>query len=75
MNNKIIILSLLLLIVISCQAKSRSELQKQLGNANGALHKHKARADNCEKNFNNHKNNANNQFIIIDDDREYIALD
>jgi hypothetical protein len=75
MNNKIIILSLLLLIVISCQAKSRSELQKQLGNANSALHKHKGRADNCEKNFNNHKNNANNQFIIIDDDREYIALD
>jgi hypothetical protein len=75
MNNKIITLSLLLLIVISCQAKSRSELQNQLGNAKSALHKHKSRADNCEKNFNNHKNNANNQFIIIDDDREYIALD
>jgi len=75
MNNYIKILSLLLLIVIGCQAKSRSELQKQLGNANSALHKQKNRADNCEKNFNNHKNNVNNQFIIIDDDREYVALD
>jgi hypothetical protein len=75
MNNKIIISSLLLLLVISCQARSKLELQKQLGNANGALREHKARADNCEKNFNKHKNNANNKFIIIDDDREYIALD
>ncbi len=38
MNNYIIILSLFLLIVIGSQAKSRSELQKQLGNANSALH-------------------------------------
>lgn len=75
MNNKIIISSLLLLLVISCQAQSRSSLKNQLGNANGALDKQKARAENCEKNFNNHKINANNQFIIIDDDREYIALD
>jgi hypothetical protein len=75
MNNYLIILSLLLLIAISCQAESRSELRKRIGNANSAAHKHKNRADNCEKNFNNHKNNANNQFIIIDDDREYIALD
>ena len=75
MNNYIIILSLFLLIAISCQAESRSELRKRIGNANSAAHKQKNRADNCEKNFNNHKNNANNQFIIIDDDREYIALD
>jgi len=75
MNNNIIILSLLLLIVISCQAQSRSELQKRVSNANSAAHKHKSRADNCEKNFNNYKNEAKNQFIIIDDDHEYIALD
>ena len=62
-----LLLLLLLLIVINCQAQSRSSLKNQLGNANRALHKHKVRADNCEKNFNNHKNNANNQFIIIDD--------
>lgn len=75
MNNYIIILSLLLLIVISCQAQSRSELKKRIGNANSALHKHKNRADGCEKNFKNYKKDVENQFIIFDDDREYIALD
>ena len=75
MNNNIIILSLLLLIVISCQAESRSELRRRVGNANSAAQKQKNRADGCEQNLKNYKNNVENKYIIIDDDKEYIALD
>jgi hypothetical protein len=75
MNNNIIILSLLLLIVISCQAESRSELRKRVSNANLAAHKQKNRANDCEQNLKNYKHNVENKYIIIDNDKEYIALD
>ena len=67
---------LIVLFILDCSyAKSKSELSRALGNARHDSNKNANKHKQCINDYNNYKNIAEDKYIIISPNDEYLSLD